>query len=108
MKAVQEPRRASLDGAIVEVNRQQSITLIWPEGTRTLLLADLRRLVRGAGAHTYRAIYYDSAAGDLIVRDDVEPPTWKIRYRELQANGQPGPPRDRPMVSVQDYVGPVS
>jgi subtilisin family serine protease len=87
---------------------QQSdvISIKWSGGSRTLPLANVRRLTKG-GTGDYRIIFLDDVTDTLVVQE-VAVASWPFKYQNVDAAGAPtGPIVSDQLEQYDDYVGPI-
>jgi hypothetical protein len=90
--------------------QSNSISVSWPGGSRTLPLANVRRLTKNQTGQSYRIIYLDDVTNRLIVQQEIDPGSWLIKYRTVDANTgavAPSVTQDQ-LENYDDYVGPVT
>jgi hypothetical protein len=90
--------------------QSNSISVSWPGGSRTLPLANVRRLTKNQTGQSYRIIYLDDVTNRLIVQQEIDPGSWLIKYRTVDANTGAVAPSVTPdqLENYDDYVGPVT
>jgi hypothetical protein len=87
-----------------------AISISWAGGSRTLPLANVRRLTKNQAGGTYRIIYLDDVTNRLIVQTEVDRGNWAVRYQVVDAGtGAVAPAIVSDQIeNYDDYVGPVS
>jgi hypothetical protein len=90
--------------------QSNAISISWAGGSRTLPLANVRRLTKNQAGGTYRIVYLDDVTNRLIVQQEIDSGNWSFKYQVVDAGTGAVAPA---MVSDQienydDYVGPVS
>jgi hypothetical protein len=87
-----------------------AISISWAGGSRTLPLANIRRLTKNQAGGTYRIIYLDDVTNRLIVQTEIDRGTWAVKYQVVDANtGAVAPAIVADQIeNYDDYVGPVS
>jgi subtilisin family serine protease len=85
-----------------------AISIKWSGGSRTLPLANVRRLTKNLNGQSYRIIYLDDVTGKLIVQE-IDPGSWPVKYQALDTAGQAtGNPVSDQLENYDDYVGPIT
>jgi hypothetical protein len=106
-RAVTAPTKAVLrsSGTLVVDVEPQPIEVRWDTGSRTLPLANVRRLTR-MDTGDYRIVYLDEVTDSLVIQEGVQPGPWPFHYWQEDADGT----RIRAsgqIESFRDYVGPI-
>ncbi len=86
------------------------ITINWAGGSRTLPLANVRRLTKNITGQSYRIVYLDDVTNRLIVQPEIDRGSWPFKHQVVDAaTGAPtgGFVADQ-LENYDDYVGPVS
>jgi subtilisin family serine protease len=85
-----------------------AISINWSTGSRTLPLANVRRLTKNLNGQSYRIIYLDDVTDKLIVQE-IDPGSWAVRYQIVGATGAvAGAIVPDQLENYDDYVGPVT
>ena len=81
------------------------IQLRWFQGAyaRVLPLRSIRRLTR-SGTGFWRVVFFDDLTDELVVKDEVDPGPWPIRYKTTDVAS---PPINDNIENFADYVGPI-
>ena len=86
------------------------ISINWAGGSRTLPLANVRRLTKNLTGQSYRIVYLDDVTNRLIVQQEIDRGSWPFKHQNVDdATGSPtgGFVSDQ-LENYDDYVGPVS
>jgi len=88
---------------------QQSdvISIKWSGGSRTLPLANVRRLTKSSTGQTYRIVFLDDVTDTLVVQE-IALASWPFKYQNVNPAGAPiaGIVSDQ-LENYDDYVGPI-
>lgn len=110
-RAVTAPLHAVLGSATppkLATLQSDEISIKWSGGSRTLPLANVRRLTKNTTGQSYRIIYLDDVTDTLVVQDEVDPGPWPFKYQNVDAAGNPtGGIVDDQIENYNDYVGPI-
>jgi hypothetical protein len=90
--------------------QSNAISISWAGGSRTLPLANVRRLTKNQTGGTYRIVYLDDVTNRLIVQTEIDSGSWPFKYQVVDAGtGAVAPAIVADQIeNYDDYVGPVS